>query len=142
MNTTEHPVKGLDPPSTLETFRALRRMVMMEAVGEEAGSNLLIASRAAADPANTLFAYGGILIVVFVNACCLSRWNMMRFLFQSQVALLNAMWCGLWLAFGIMATFTKRNPLGLVRKEIFSGFSLLLMCLYLYVAACNLFTLA
>ena len=126
----------------LATFRKLRRMAMMEVAGEASGSALLQASKAAEDPVASLAAYGGILMLVCFTACCLGRWQTMRRLFQMQVALLNAMWGGIWLNFGIVGVFSGRNPVMLVHREIYHGFTLLLMSLYVYVAACNCFMLA
>lgn len=127
----------------IPTFRELRRLAMMEVQGEESGSlTLLQASKAAEDPATSAVAYGGIVCLVCFTACCLGRWKAMQKLFQMQVALLNSAWAGIWLCLGLLATFVGRNPIALVHKDVFHGFSLLVMALYIYAATCNIFALA
>jgi len=138
----EHGSRNTTGAGLLLTFRELRRMVQMEIRGIAPGAAMQMVSRTANDPLATVLAYTCIASTVFCTACILGRWQTMRTLFQLQVIFGNIVWTGIWVILAVLAAFVGKNPLSLVSKDDFAGFSLLVMCLFVYVAACNLFTLA
>jgi hypothetical protein len=122
----------------LATFRKLRRMAQMEVAGEGLGASLLMASAAAENPVTTMAAYGGVVAVVMCAAFCQTRWQTIRDFFQLSTVFMNCCWTGMWLILGVVSAFASRDPLRLVPHAHLPGFTLLLMCGYVCMAAANI----